>query len=90
MREVTLYGKPDCHLCAQARDELVRIGRAHPFRLVERDITLEENLHRAYFERIPVIAVDGKDVCDFFVDETALLSALSSQLTAGDDLESEP
>jgi len=49
------------------------------FELQERDITLEDGLHRAYFERIPVIALDGEELSEYFVDETILRERLESR-----------
>ncbi len=77
MREVTLYGRPGCHLCDEARAGLERVRRDVPFRLVERDITDEEALHRAYFDRIPVIALDGRELCEFVLDEDLLRHELA-------------
>jgi len=39
---------------------------------VERDISLDAALHRRYLERIPVVAVDGEEAFDLFVDEAEL------------------
>ncbi len=71
---VTLYGRPGCHLCDDAREHLRRLG----LEFDEVDITTDDELHARYLERIPVIAVDGTDVSDFFVDEPKLLDQLSS------------
>jgi hypothetical protein len=49
------------------------------FGLAERDIDADEALQRAYFERVPVIALDGEELSDFFVDETALRERLESR-----------
>ena len=78
MRTVTLYGRPGCHLCDDARAVLLRVRREVPFELVERDIESDDALLRRYLERIPVVAVDGREVFDFFVEEDALRAALSS------------
>jgi glutaredoxin len=72
MPEVTLYGKPDCHLCDEARVVLERVRAELGFELVERDITQDDVLHRTYLERIPVVAIDGREVFDYFVDEPEL------------------
>ncbi len=72
MREVTLYGRPGCHLCDEARATLERIRAELPFALVERDIEQDEALFKAYLERIPVVALDGEELFDFFVDEEEL------------------
>jgi glutaredoxin len=76
---VTLYGKPGCHLCEQALEALLRVRERAPFELAQVDITGDEDLHRAYFERIPVIALDGEHMSDFFVDEQALIERLESR-----------
>jgi glutaredoxin len=77
-RTVTLYGRDGCHLCDDARVVLERVRADTPFRLVERDIETDDDLLRRYLERIPVVAVDGRELSDFFVDEDALRAALSS------------
>ena len=77
MTTLTLYGKPDCHLCDEARAVLERVRERRPFELVERDITEDEGLLRAYFERIPVVAIDGEDAFELFVDERRLLDRLA-------------
>jgi hypothetical protein len=48
------------------------------FELRERDIDADEALQRAYFERIPVIALDGEELCDYFLDEALLRERLGS------------
>jgi hypothetical protein len=62
--------------------ELRRLGPDLGFELEERDILQDDALHRAYFERIPVIALDGEELCDYFLDE-ALLRERLSELPAG-------
>jgi glutaredoxin len=73
VRTVTLYSRPGCHLCDQARAELERIRQGTPFAIDEVDIESDDALHARYLERIPVIAVDGEELFDYFVDEAALL-----------------
>jgi hypothetical protein len=70
--DVILYGRPGCHLCDDARLVLQRLQLEVPFRIVERDIEADPELLRRYLERIPVVSVDGVDLCDFFVDEEAV------------------
>jgi glutaredoxin len=74
---VTLYGRDGCHLCDDARAVLIRLRQRADFTLEEVDITTDDDLHRRYLERIPVIALDGRELFDFFVDEARLLNALS-------------
>ena len=72
MRVVTLYGRPGCHLCDDARVLLERLRATRPFRLEEIDIESDDALLRRYLERIPVIALDGEELFDHFVEEEAL------------------
>ena len=72
MRTVTLYSRPGCHLCDDARAALARVRERAPFTLEERDIEDDDALHARYLERIPVIALDGEELFDFFVDEETL------------------
>ena len=77
LANVTLYSKPDCPLCDEARAALARVRRRARFELEEVDIGSDPRLEAAYRERIPVVAVDGRDVFDFHVDEPALERLLS-------------
>ena len=76
MALVTLYGKPGCHLCDDAREVVERVRAEHPFELREVDVSLDPELHREYGERIPVLALDGEELFDFFVEEAALVERL--------------
>lgn len=76
---VTVFSKPDCHLCAEAMAALRGMQDELGFALEERDITAEESLHRAYFERIPVVALDGEELCECFLDEAVLRERLESR-----------
>jgi len=69
---LTLYGRPGCHLCDDARLVLERIGE--PFD--EIDIESDDDLLRRYLERIPVVALDGVELYDFIIDEQDLRSRL--------------
>ena len=72
MRTVTLYTRPGCHLCDDARVAIGRVRAHADFDLVEIDIESDDALHRAYLERIPVVALDGQELFEHFVDEAIL------------------
>jgi glutaredoxin len=76
---ITVYSKPDCHLCAEAMTALRRLQAELGFDLRERDITTDDALHRAYFERIPVVALDGEELFEYFVDEAVVRERLESR-----------
>jgi len=73
---VTLYHRPGCHLCDEAREALQRVQSRAPFTLQEVDIEADDALHARYLERIPVVSVNGEDLFDYEVDEDALLRAI--------------
>jgi glutaredoxin len=73
---ITLFGKPGCHLCEEARETVERVRAEHPFELVEVDVSLDARLQRRYGERIPVLALDGEELFEFHVDADALLGRL--------------
>ena len=73
---LVLYGRPGCHLCDEARVVLERIG--HPFEEV--DIESDDELLTRYLERIPVIALDGAELYDFFVNEVELRARLDARV----------
>ncbi len=76
---ITVYSKPDCHLCDEAILTLRRIQGEFVFDLRERDITTEDALHRAYFDRIPVVELDGEELCEYIVQETLVRERLESR-----------
>ena len=73
---MTLYGKPGCHLCLEAREAVERVRTRRSFELREVDVTLDPVLHREYGERIPVLALNGEELFDYFVDEGVLVERL--------------
>jgi glutaredoxin len=73
---LTLYSRPGCHLCDDARAALERVRARAPFTLLEVNIETDDSLHSRYLERIPVVALGDEELFDFFVDETALEAKL--------------
>jgi glutaredoxin len=77
MAVVTLYTRPGCCLCDEAREVLERVREELAFDLEERDIERDDALLRAYFERIPVVDIDGQEAFEYFVDEATLRARLA-------------
>ncbi len=78
MSTVVLYGRPDCHLCDEARAALLRVRSRRPFELREVDIESDDGLFKRYLERIPVVEVDGEEMFEYFVDEERLAARLAA------------
>jgi glutaredoxin len=69
---ITLYGKPGCHLCQDARAAIKRAIVSRDVALEEIDVTLDPTLFAAYGERIPVVEIDGEEAFEYVVDEGVL------------------
>jgi glutaredoxin len=65
---ITLFGKPGCHLCDEARAEIESVRRRRAFELREVDVSLDPVLHARYGERIPVLVVGGEEAFEYHVD----------------------
>lgn len=76
MTVLTLYGKPGCHLCDEARAVVEAARRERDFELVEVDISRDAELQRTHGERIPVLAVDGEEAFELHVEHGRLLELL--------------
>jgi glutaredoxin len=73
---VTLYTRAGCHLCEVARGVVERVaaGRAE-VELV--DIDTDPQLLERYTVRVPVVAVDGREIAEYEVDAAQLEAALA-------------
>jgi glutaredoxin len=74
---VVVYGRPGCHLCEQALAVVERVRVRVPFALEQRDIEADDELFKRYLERIPVVAIDGTEAFELFVDETEFARAVA-------------
>jgi glutaredoxin len=75
---VTLYGKPGCHLCDEARAVIESVRKERAFDLREVDVSADPALHRSYGERIPVVEVEGEELFEYHVDPRALRERLDT------------
>ena len=73
---VTIYSKPDCHLCDLAKDVVERCRKKVDFALEVIDISQNPELFECYRDDIPVILLDGKEIARHFVRERKLLELL--------------
>jgi glutaredoxin len=73
---ITIYSKPDCHLCDLAKDVVERCRKKIDFTLEVIDISQNPELFERYRNDIPVILLDGKEIARHFVRERKLLKLL--------------
>lgn len=79
--ELTLIGKPECHLCDVAEEVveavLEGLGESAPeVRMTKLSITDHAELHDRYWERIPVLLVNGVEHAQWRVNPERLRTAL--------------
>ena len=75
---VTLYSRPGCHLCADARAVIERVCAELGESYVEVSIDDDPALGERFGEEIPVTFVDGRQHDFWRVDEARLRAALTA------------
>ena len=79
MPRLTLLGKPECHLCDDARAVVAGVLADHPeVAFEELSILDDPALLEAYVEEIPVVLIDDRVHTIWRVDEARLRSALAA------------
>jgi glutaredoxin len=73
---VTLYSKPGCHLCDDARAVVEQVCTELGEAYVEVDVSSDPELFRRHGEEIPVTFVDGAQHDFWRVDADRLRTAL--------------
>lgn len=73
---VTLYSKPGCHLCEDARVVVAAVCAELAESFTEVDISADADLMAEYGEQIPVTLVDGLHHDFWRVDADRLRTAL--------------
>jgi glutaredoxin len=75
---ITLYTRPGCHLCDDAKAALTEIADRTGERWLEINVETDIELEREYGERLPVIMLDGKEHGYFRVEPARLLRDLNA------------
>jgi hypothetical protein len=71
-----VYYREGCHLCEEMLRALRGLQPRLGFVLYLVDVEGDAALMRRYDERVPVLSVDGREICDYRLDEAALRGAL--------------
>jgi glutaredoxin len=78
MNRVTLYSKPECHLCDGVKDVIARVRERMAFELEVRNIMDDPADFERYQFEIPVVAVNGREIARHRLSEVRLEFALQS------------
>lgn len=75
-----LFGNSYCHLCDEMRQALVPWQRRYGFELAFVDIEGDDGLERRFGELIPVLMLEGREICHYFLDEAALVTCFEATI----------
>jgi glutaredoxin len=78
MRAFKLYGRAWCHLCEELRAGLEPIAAEFGVPIECIDVDTDPALEALYDELVPVLVLDGVELCHYRLDETRVRSALLS------------
>lgn len=81
---VTLYGRKDCHLCAQAQADLQALQAEVPHQLKIVDIESDARLLKEYLASIPVVVAGPYRLRAPFASQDLLITLKAAQQRQGD------
>lgn len=67
-RDVTIYSRPGCHLCEQAKAQIAPLLKEFSARLTEINIDEDPDLHARYDYDVPVIFIGARKAAKYRVD----------------------
>ena len=78
---LTIYSKPECHLCDDMKRVVRRVAQTSDDRIAieEIDISHDPDLQARYGLEIPVLLVNGRKVAKYRISEDALRRVLTGQ-----------
>jgi hypothetical protein len=73
---IRIYSRQGCHLCEILIERLVPILRGrHPFEVL--DVDTDAHWQRQFGDRVPVVEIDGRLICEYRLDVEAIEEALA-------------
>jgi glutaredoxin len=79
--EIILYSKPNCPLCDEGLEKLLRVARRHSLEVRKVDIREDPDLLARHGERIPVVTLGGEELGWGRLSEKGLDHALTRRLS---------
>ena len=78
--QVTLYTRDRCHLCDEVKRQLTLLRREADFEIREVNVDESGELRKRYGERVPVVAINGREAFDYRIDRRRFLKLLRAGL----------
>ena len=76
---LTLYGRPECHLCDEMKAVVPPIAAEFGCRIETIDITGDIDLERRFGHEVPVLLVNGRKAFKYRVTERELRKRLRAE-----------
>lgn len=73
-----VYSRPYCHLCTDLEAGLQQLQTRYHFSYEMVDIDKDPLLEERYGTLIPVVSFNGRTLCNYFLDEAAVVAALAA------------
>ena len=77
--KLTVYGRPDCHLCQEMLDALTELQEPYAFNFNFVDIDENPRLVMLYGTFVPVLLGSGQEICRHHLDFPALKAFLDTR-----------
>jgi glutathione S-transferase len=74
-----LYGRPGCHLCEEMAEGLDHLRKGMNFTYEIVDVDGDPALAARYGKRIPVLVSDGRELCEYVLDSSAIREAVGAR-----------
>ena len=78
MREFVVYSRRGCHLCEEMLEQLEPLCRGRATLMV-RDVDTSPEWTDTYGLYVPVLVVDGEEICRYQLDKSVVSQLLATQ-----------
>jgi glutaredoxin len=76
---LTLFSKPGCHLCEDARALVDELQPSYGYAVEEIDITTRDDLFARYRYDIPVVLMNGEEIARGRIDDRRLVELIETR-----------
>jgi glutaredoxin len=73
---LVVYSRAYCHLCDDMVAALIALQPRHGFSLEVVDVDADPELEARYDLLVPVLTVNGDEICHYFLDDERLAATL--------------
>lgn len=83
--KITFYYRPRCGLCEEIEGPLTQLAAAHGAQITRVNIYEDRAALRKYWDKIPVIEIEGRPPLTAPIEPQALSAALTGSVKIGAD-----